>query len=154
MLIQELSRPECLELLARWHLGRLACAQGSQPYVVPIYFAFGDHSLYSFSTVGRKIEYMRANPQVCIETDEVVSPQQWVSVIVFGRYEELPDAPQWQIVRAFAHNLLKQRVMWWEPAFAKTIHCGAPRPLLPVFYRIQIDQVTGHRAIPEPGAVV
>jgi len=44
--------------------------------------------------------------------------------------------------------------MWWEPAYAKTIYCGASRPLLPVFYRIQIDRITGHRATPEPGGVV
>ena len=155
MQIQELSRQACMELLARSHFGRLACTHGAQPYVVPIYFAFGDHSLYGFTTVGRKIECMRANPLVCVETDEVVSPQEWVSLVVFGRYEELPDTPQWQIARTFAHKLLKQRTaMWWEPAYVKTIHCGAPRPLLPVFYRIQIDQVTGHRATPEPGAVV
>ena len=29
--------------------------------------------LYSFSTVGQKIEWMRANPNVCVETDEVTN---------------------------------------------------------------------------------
>src|ERR1700674_1399373 len=93
MLIQELTRQASLDLLARLHLGRLACAQENQPYIVPIYFAYNDGCLYSFSTVGQKIEWMRANPLVCVEADEVVSPQQWVSVVVFGRYEELPDKP-------------------------------------------------------------
>ena len=107
-------------------------------------------SLYSFTTVGQKIEWMRANPLVCVEADEVVSPQQWVSVIVFGRYEELPDTPEWQSARAFAHTLLKQTAVWWEPAYVKTIHCGTQRPLVPVFYRIHVVQITGHRATPEP----
>ena len=151
MLVQELSRQESLELLARARLGRLACTSGPQPYVAPFYFAYHDRSLYSFSTVGQKIEWMRANPLVCVETDEVVSPQQWVSIILFGRYEELPEAPPWQSARAFAHKLLRQTPMWWEPAYAKTTHCGPQRPLIPVFYRIHIDQITGHRAIPEPG---
>jgi nitroimidazol reductase NimA-like FMN-containing flavoprotein (pyridoxamine 5'-phosphate oxidase superfamily) len=152
VLIQELSSEANLGLLARSRLGRLACTQGSQPYVVPVYFAYADHWLYSFTTVGQKIEWMRANPLVCVEVDEVVSPQQWVSVIASGRYEELPDTPEWQSTRAFAHNLLKQSGIWWEPAYVKTILGGAPRPLVPVFYRIHIAQTTGHRATPEPAA--
>jgi nitroimidazol reductase NimA-like FMN-containing flavoprotein (pyridoxamine 5'-phosphate oxidase superfamily) len=149
VLIQELSHQASLDLLARTRLGRLACSQGGQPYVVPVYVAYADRSLYGFTTLGKKIESMRANPLVCIEVDEVVSPQQWASVIVFGRYEELPDTPQWQSERAFAHELLKQSGMWWEPAYVKTILGGTPRPLVPVFYRIHIVQVTGHRATPE-----
>ncbi len=42
--------------------------------------------------------------------------------------------------------------MWWEPAYVKTIRRGAERPLVPVFYRIHVVQVTGHRATPEPVA--
>lgn len=149
MLIQELSSQVSLDLLARARLGRLACSQGGQPYVVPVYFAYADRSLYGFATLGKKIEWMRANPLVCIEVDEVVSPQRWTSVIAFGRYEELPDTPQWQSARAFAHELLKHSDMWWEPAYVKTILGGTPRPLVPVFYRIHVVQVTGHRATPE-----
>lgn len=150
VLIQELNRESSLDLLARTRLGRLACAQGAQPYVVPLYFAYENDYLYSFSTVGQKIEWMRANPRVCVEASEVVSPQQWVSVIVFGRYEELTDTPEWQSARAFAHSLLTKRAVWWEPAYVKTILHGTPRPLVPVYYRIRCLQVTGHRATPDP----
>ena len=94
MLIEELSRQATLEVLASTRLGRLACAQGVQPYVVPFFFVYHHNYLYSFSTVGQKIEWMRANPLVCVEADEVVSPHRWVSVVIFGRYEELPDTPE------------------------------------------------------------
>ena len=150
MLIQELTRQESLDLLARTRLGRLACAQEAQPYVVPFYFAYDNDCLYSFSTVGQKIEWMRANPLVCVEASEVVSPQQWVSVIVFGRYEELTDTPEWQTARAFAHSLLTRHAVWWEPAYVKTILHGAPRPLVPVFYRIRSLQISGPRATADP----
>ena len=150
MLIQELTRQESLDLLARTRLGRLACAQGTQPYVVPFYFAYDTDYLYSFSTVGQKIEWMRANPLVCVEATEVVSPGHWVSVIVFGRYEELPDTSEWQSVRRFAHTLLKRNAVWWEPAYVKTTLQGTPHPLVPVFYRIHSLQITGRRATPEP----
>jgi hypothetical protein len=150
MLIQELTRQDSLDLLARTHLGRLGCSQAGQSYVVPIYFACRDNFLYSFSTVGRKIEWMRANPLVCVEADEVVNLQQWVSVIVFGQYEELTDTPDWKSVRVYAHQLLKQKAVWWEPGYVKTILHGTERPLVPVFYRIRIVEITGHRAAPDP----
>jgi uncharacterized protein len=150
VLIQELTRQASLDLLARTRLGRLAYAQGNQPYVVPFYFVYHNDCLYSFSTVGQKIEWMRANPLVCVEADEVVSPEQWMSVIVFGRYEELLDTPEYQGMRAFAHTLLKRHAVWWEPAYAKTILHGTPRSLVPVIYRIHGLQITGHRSFPDP----
>jgi nitroimidazol reductase NimA-like FMN-containing flavoprotein (pyridoxamine 5'-phosphate oxidase superfamily) len=149
VMIQELTRQASLDLLARTRLGRLACAHGTQPYVVPIYFAYHNECLYGFSTVGQKIEWMRANPLVCVEADEVEGPEQWVTVLVFGRYEELPDTPEWASARTVAHALLKQYAVWWEPAYAKTILHGIQRPLVPVFYRIHCHRITGHRATPE-----
>jgi nitroimidazol reductase NimA-like FMN-containing flavoprotein (pyridoxamine 5'-phosphate oxidase superfamily) len=151
MLIQELTGQANLDFLARTHLGRLACTQAAQAYIVPIYFAYHNNCLYSFSTVGQKIEWMRANPLVCVQADEIVSPQQWVSVIVFGRFEELPDAPEWGNARALAHDLLQRKAVWWEPGYVKTIIHGTQRPLVPVFYRIHIMHITGHRASPESG---
>lgn len=145
-MIQEMSRQESLDLLARTHLCRLACAQGSQPYVVPCYFAYNDKFLYSFSTVGQKIDWMRANPLVCVEADEVVNPQEWMSVIVLGRYEEL--TPEYESERVIAYNLLHKKTRWWEPGYLKAILHGTERPLVPVFYRIHVDQITGHRATP------
>ena len=56
MRIQEVNREKSLELLANLRLGRIACAQAAQPYVVPFYFAYDDGYLYSFSTVGQKIK--------------------------------------------------------------------------------------------------
>jgi nitroimidazol reductase NimA-like FMN-containing flavoprotein (pyridoxamine 5'-phosphate oxidase superfamily) len=151
VLIQELTRQESLDLLARTRLGRLACAHENQPYVVPIYFSYDHDCLYSFSTVGQKIEWMRINPKVCVEADEVVSPQQWLSVVVFGLYEELPNIPGWHGAREYAYReLLQRNPIWWEPGYAKTILHDKERPLAPLFYRIHVVQFSGHRATPEP----
>jgi uncharacterized protein len=147
-MIQEMTRQESLDLLARTRLCRLACAQGSQPYVVPCYFAYKNNSLYTFSTVGQKIDWMRANPLVCVEADEVMSPQNWASVVVFGRYEELPDTPEYQPERTVAYNLLHAKAQWWEPGYLTTILHSTERPMVPVFYRIHVGHITGHRATP------
>jgi uncharacterized protein len=34
---------------------------------------------------------MRANPKVCVQADEIQNQGEWISVIVYGEYEELPD---------------------------------------------------------------
>jgi uncharacterized protein len=127
VVIQDLTTQASLELLARTRLGRLACTQGAQPYLVPFYFVYHDNALYSLATVRQKIEWMRANPLVCVEVDEIVSQQEWVSVIVFGRYEELPDTPEWHGARAAAHKLLQKSAMWWEPAYGESRSTKAGR---------------------------
>jgi nitroimidazol reductase NimA-like FMN-containing flavoprotein (pyridoxamine 5'-phosphate oxidase superfamily) len=147
MLIQELTRQESLEVLARTHLGRLACARGMQPYIVPIHFAYQDYWLYSFSMLGQKIDWMRANPLVCVEADQM-RRELWATVVVFGRYEELCDTPEFQSERMFAFNLLQQRAMWWEHGGTKKMPGGTPA-LVPVFYRIKIEQITGRCAASE-----
>src|SRR5262249_7283634 len=78
--------------------------------------------LYGFTTPGQKVEWMRANPLVCVEVDEVTAPDQWVSVIAFGRYEELPQTTRREDGRLDewlrAYQALKTQAVWWEPGCA------------------------------------
>jgi nitroimidazol reductase NimA-like FMN-containing flavoprotein (pyridoxamine 5'-phosphate oxidase superfamily) len=149
MFIHEMSENECRTALKRAGFGRLACAHHNQPYVVPTYFASDGYHLYGSSTLGQKIEWMRANPHVCVEIDELTSKDEWMSIIVFGCYEELPDAPENKVARARALQLLQRRAMWWEPAYVSASHRDTPHSATPISYRIHIDQITGHRATPD-----
>ena len=149
MLIQEMTRQACFDLLARSRLGRLACENEGQPYITPLYFAQQGDRLYSFSTIGQKIEWMRRNPLVCVEADEVHSPQKWSTVIVFGRYQELPKTADYEDDRQLAYSLLQQRPQWWEPAYVKTILHGKERELEPIYFCIHITSISGHHASPE-----
>ena len=150
MLILELTNEECVEMLTRLNFGRLGCSRGNQPYVVPFNFAYHERHLYSFATLGQKIEWMRTNPLVCVEADEIADRYHWTSVVVQGRYEELPDTPEWSAERQLAYALL-QRPAWWEPAYARETHPVAVEQVVPMYYRIHIDRVTGRRA--KPGSV-
>ncbi|HEX6732099.1 MAG TPA: pyridoxamine 5'-phosphate oxidase family protein, partial [Pyrinomonadaceae bacterium] len=88
MFIHEMTADECRTALEKASVGRLACAHHGQPYAVPVNLAFdGDTCLYGFTTLGQKVEWMRSNPQVCLEFDDVISADQWASLVVFGRYE-------------------------------------------------------------------
>jgi Pyridoxamine 5'-phosphate oxidase len=50
MSIQEMMEAVCLSTLAAARLGRLACVHESQPYIVPIYFAYEHPYVYAFTT--------------------------------------------------------------------------------------------------------
>lgn len=146
MIVNELTKDASLEFLSRKRLGRLACARNGQPYITPLYFARSGAHIYSFSTIGQKIEWMRLNPLVCVEADEMESAQKWTSVVVLGHYEELPKLPEYEQARELAHSLLEQRSIWWEPAYARTIVKGVERELDPIYFRIRIQTISGRHA--------
>ncbi len=150
MIVREMSGAECRDLLARVDYGRLATVHQNQPYIVPIYFAYEGEYLYGFTTPGRKVEWMRANPLVCVEVDDVMSHFHWSSVVVLGHYEELPDTPTYRGVRLEAQVRLEKRVLWWQTAYAAGQVRGEFHPADALFYRIRIDEVTGRRATPDP----
>ena len=146
MFIQEMTFLECCTALEKANVGRLACEHDGQPYAVPISFAFDGTYLYGFTTLGQKVEWMRANPLVCLEVDEVISESQWMSIVVLGKYEELPDLPKYEHARRRALSFLQKRPVWWEPAYISQEHRDQPHSLTPIFYRIHIKKITGHRA--------
>ncbi len=154
MWIQDMTTSECLRILASTKLGRLASARENQPYVVPFYFVYDEPYLYSFTTLGQKVEWMRSNPLVCVELDEVESSDYWASIVIFGQYEELPDILEWKQERLHAYALLQKHAEWWEPGSASCTHRSHEQPLIPVFYRIRIGRITGRRATPSPGEPV
>jgi nitroimidazol reductase NimA-like FMN-containing flavoprotein (pyridoxamine 5'-phosphate oxidase superfamily) len=125
MVINEMTANECGALLARASLGRLGCSLDNQPYVVPIRFAYEADDIYALSTLGQKIEWMRANPKVCLEVDEIENQSQWMSVIATGLYH------------------------WWQDALAERQLKLGDDSVAPLFFRIHIDSISGLRAVDE-----
>jgi nitroimidazol reductase NimA-like FMN-containing flavoprotein (pyridoxamine 5'-phosphate oxidase superfamily) len=156
VVIHEMSKDECLQWMHGVRLGRLACANKNQPYIIPVYLAFhrppnDELDFYGFTTPGLKVEWMRTNPLVCVEMDEIEHDNKWLSIVALGHYEELPDdvtgkdfAGNYE--RQMAYQVLQARATWWEPAV--TIHAqkNPAQPSVPIFYKIRIDNLTGHRA--------
>jgi len=144
-MINEISNQDCRAVLTRSSIGRLGCALDNQPYVVPIYFAYEADYVYILSTFGQKIEWMRANPKVCIQVDEIANQSQWVSVIANGIFEELPE-PQYSTERAHARSLLQKRHNWWLNALAERQTKLNDVLIEPLFFRIHTDSMSGLRA--------
>jgi uncharacterized protein len=141
----EMTAEECSAFLERASLGRLGCSYVNQPYVVPIHFAYEDPYLYVFSTFGQKVKWMRANPRVCVQTDEIKNESEWTSVIVYGEYEELPD-PQSTAERKHANSLLAKRYQWWLNALGERQMREAEGSIEPLFFRVRIQSMSGLRA--------
>jgi len=145
MTINEIAENDCRMILGRGSLGRLGCALNDQPYIVPIYFAYEPDFFYVLSTVGQKIHWMRENPKVCIQVDEIEDQSRWASVIANGTYEELPepaDSPE----RTHARKLLEKQHHWWLNAIAERRAKVDDLLIDPIFFRIHIDSMTGLRA--------
>ena len=122
--------------LGRCHLARLACCRDDHPYVVPITYDFDGEHLYGFATLGQKIVWMRQNPNVCVEVDDVEDRFHWTTVLVFGRMKS-SIACEHEQARERARRLFEQREEWWQPAAAKA---GPPEHHVPVIYRVAIGR--------------
>jgi uncharacterized protein len=148
MQIVAMSREECSEFLKRVSIGRLACSLDNQPYIVPVAFSYEGDCIYIFSTRGRKIKWMRQNPKVCVQADDVGSRWNWDSVIVTGRYLEL-SGPQHAAQREHAKQLLSQHSAWWRNPLVQRRDQTSDLSIETVFFRIDIESMSGLRAVPQ-----
>ena len=147
MHIRALSKLECTDLLSAARLARLACTRNGRPYVVSIHFAFANDCLYAFSMPGQMIESMRENPEVCLLIEEEGPGRAWKSVMVDGRFEELPDRIRYKVERERAASLLGKHSHWWEPGALKLVTPRVSDNLDYVFFRIVVEQLSGREAI-------
>ena len=147
MVINKLSSEECKSLLSKAGLARLGCALDNQPYVIPIYVAYDDGSLYALATLGQKIEWMRANPKVCVQLDDIHNNELWSSVVVNGQFQELRE-PQFSEECAHAKKLREARYRWWQAAMAERQMTAGDHLIAPLFFRVRIDSMSGLRATP------
>jgi nitroimidazol reductase NimA-like FMN-containing flavoprotein (pyridoxamine 5'-phosphate oxidase superfamily) len=147
MRVVELSQGECTELLVRVPMGRLACSLDNQPYVVPVWFVYESKRIFVFSTLGKKIEWMRANPKVCLQADEIGNRANWTSVIVTGSYLELRE-PQYAAELEHAKEQLAEYAGWWQTPLAQRRESTDDSSIETVFFRIDIESMSGLRATP------
>ncbi len=146
MRIIAMSQQECRELLKRVSIGRLGCSLDDQPYVVPVGFSYEPDYIYMFSTLGKKIKWMRQNPKVCLQADEIGNRSNWLSVIVTGTYLELRE-PQYTAQLEHALEQLEQYSEWWRNPPAQRREQTRDLSIETVFFRIDIGPMSGLRTM-------
>jgi nitroimidazol reductase NimA-like FMN-containing flavoprotein (pyridoxamine 5'-phosphate oxidase superfamily) len=144
-MLGELNEMQINNVLSSQVLGRLACADAKQPYIIPVTYTYDGQYIYGQINEGMKLKILRKNPNVCFEVDLIMDMANWQSVIVYGKFEELKNKEAEE-----ARNILFNRV--FPLLTSSTIHkyghevtgkVNNSTRIKHVMYRIKINKVTG-----------
>ena len=139
--VEDMSHAEMHELLERQSFGHLGCARDGRPYVVPMNYAYDGKDLVFFTTEGMKTHFIEANPEVCLQVEEVANPSQWRSVMVIGRAQRLTQTED--IQHAMQHVLKRNPSL--TPAISSTSLDAWGRAVDIVLYRITPEIMDGRK---------
>ncbi|MBX5142512.1 pyridoxamine 5'-phosphate oxidase family protein [Rhizobium lentis] len=145
--IKEMNTDDCFDMLRHAKTGILACSHENKPYLVPISVACEERKIYAFSLEGKKIDWMRANPQVCVLVHEHTSRGSWRSVIASGRFEEFPDKDGFASERQHAWSVLQKDSGWWEPGALTPEDGTAAKPREPIFFGVWVEEISGRHGV-------
>ena len=134
-MIAELSEAEIDALLTRQRIGRIGATSVGHVQITPIIYGYDGDAIFGHSRFGRKIQYMRGNPEVCFEVEEIVDPTTWRVVEITGSYEELTDP----VERDRAMRLILAQAGGGPESSAVQVERGADL----VLYRIRIQKRSG-----------
>jgi uncharacterized protein len=141
--VEDMSPADMHALLQRENFGHLGCARDGRPYVVPMHFAYDGKELYFFTTQGMKTQYIDANPQVCLQVEEVNDTTHWRSVMVVGRATEITGTEEMQR----AMKLITERNPALTPAISATQLDSIGRAVDIALYRISPELIDGRQTV-------
>ncbi len=141
--VEDMSRSEMHELLERQHFGHLGCARDGRPYVVPMNYAYDGKHLYFFTTEGMKTHFIEANPEVCLQVEEVADTSHWRSVMAIGRAQLLTQAED--VEQAMQHILKRNPSL--TPAISATSLDTWGRAVDVALYRITPEILDGRKTV-------
>ena len=139
--VEDISPNEMHALLQRESFGHLGCARDGRPYVVPMHYAYDGKELYFFTTQGMKTQYIDANPQVCLQVEEITDRTHWRSVMVIGRATELTTKEEMQRAMKF----IIERNPSLTPAISATQLDSMGRAVDIALYRITPEIIDGRQ---------
>jgi uncharacterized protein len=144
-MLGELNETEIRNVLTSQALGRLACTDGKQPYIVPVTYNYDGTYIYGQTNLGTKLNLLRKNPNVCFEVDIMTDMSNWKSVLVFGKFEELKSEEAVEARKTLYNSLFSLMT-------SSTIHLHEhggnvatddTNSARQVMYRIKIKKITG-----------
>ncbi len=141
--VEEMAQNEVHALLKRADYGHLGCARDNRPYIIPIHYAYQDPDIYIFTTEGMKTEFIAANPEVCLQVEEVDSPTNWKSVIATGKAERLTNQEEME----HAMQYITKANPTLTPALNKMWIDSWGRASTVTLYRIRPDVISGRKTL-------
>jgi nitroimidazol reductase NimA-like FMN-containing flavoprotein (pyridoxamine 5'-phosphate oxidase superfamily) len=140
--VEDIPPAEMHALLQRESFGHLGCARDGRPYVLPMNYAYDGKELYFFTTEGMKTQFIHANPQVCLQVEEITDSTHWRSVMVIGRAEEITGKEEMER----AMKLITERNPSLTPAISNTKLDTWGRSVDIALYRITPELIDGRQA--------
>lgn len=141
--IRDLAPDECVAVLARGHVGRLAFAFRGHVDIQPVHYVYDDGFVYGRTSQGAKLVLLSHNPWVAFEVDEMRALFDWESVVVRGSFHLLDPEGNAREHLTYEHALSLLRAL-----VPRTLRDGDPTPWRDVVFRIAVDEITGRRARP------
>lgn len=138
---RDMSRDECVRLLERLRVGRLAYSFKDRVDVEPIAYAWDVDTLFLRTGPGVKLDTLKKNPWVAFEIDEVRGLFDWESVVVKGTVYFLRAAGSEFDQATYQRGLRALRRI--EPRFGTADDPLGERTML---FRIHVDTISGRRA--------
>jgi nitroimidazol reductase NimA-like FMN-containing flavoprotein (pyridoxamine 5'-phosphate oxidase superfamily) len=139
-MLGELTASEVEQLLIEQVVARIGCHAEGTTYVVPITYVYHDGNIIGHSTDGLKLRMMRANPDVCVEIDQMSDLGNWRSVIAWGRFEELSAEQALAARHTLTHRLQPLIAIGSRPP----THGMEPKQVIgAIVYRITLHRKTG-----------
>jgi uncharacterized protein len=145
--IEELRREEIRETLGKLNYAHLACSLNDHPYVVPVHYAYDGEDVFIYTTEGKKAEIIRANPEICLQAEDVRDNEHWVSVIVVGDAEQLTEEED----RQKALDLILKVNPKLTPAVSIRWMDSWVRENVEVIYRVRPRKLSGRRTVDRKG---
>lgn len=139
-----LERGECLALLNRHDVGRLAYAFHDRVDIQPVHYVLSAGYLYGRTSEGSKLETLAHNRWVAFEVDEVRGPFDWASVVVHGAFYRL----DLEAATSKDRDVAARAAALLDNVVPHTLTVGDPVPFRRVLFRVSVDEVSGRRAVP------
>ncbi len=137
----DLSRGECVALLERHHIGRLAFSFHDRVDVEPISYVFAEGCIYGRTSPGTKLVAVRHHPWVAFQVDEIEGRFDWRSVVAHGTLYFLEPGGGDRDREAYerALDLLRE-------IDAEAMTASDATPHRTSVFRIFADEITGRMA--------
>jgi nitroimidazol reductase NimA-like FMN-containing flavoprotein (pyridoxamine 5'-phosphate oxidase superfamily) len=141
--VEDMAPADMHALLQSESFGHLGCARDGRPYVLPMNYAYDGKELYFFTTEGMKTQFIDANPQVCLQVEEITDSTHWRSVMVIGKAEQLTKPEETQR----AMQLITERNPSLTPAISATQLDTWGRAVGIALYRITPELIDGRQTV-------
>lgn len=108
-----MEKAEFDRLVEEQYICRIAFKGDEHPYIAPFLYVFDGKFMYFLSTkYGRKVQYFRDNPRVCVEIEHFSPDLSAFSFVALpGRLIEVDDADKKRAVRERFVRLIKSKAL-------------------------------------------